>query len=88
MKFENAKITSTEISNERGLVFWLHLSGDGWGCAFGGVRLTPAKVSEILTVFECSWEQLPGKFCRAEFSGCGSQLIKIGHIVENRWVSI
>ena len=38
MKIENAKITNVSISMEDHgcLTFNLYLSGDGWGCAFGG----------------------------------------------------
>ena len=46
-KIENAKIDSTFLGiNDHGIFdAWLHMSGDGWGCGFGGYSLDgPIKI--------------------------------------------
>lgn len=34
------------------------------------------------------WEKLPGTLIRIEYNGLGKQLVKIGHIMEDRWFDI
>ena len=99
----NAKITSTKLGEEHGcLTAEIFLEGNGWGCAFGGYCLDRWFVSvgnyaskdgygaiiELLkTLSVKSWEELTGQYVRVEFNGFGSSVVRIGHLMEDKWFS-
>ena len=104
MKIENAKITSTKLGEEHGcLTAEIFLEGDGWMCAFGGYCLdhwcadaTDHKstggygaIIELMKTLEVeSWEELKGKYVRAEFKdGWGGSILRIGHLIKDKWFS-
>jgi hypothetical protein len=82
---------------------FLNLRFDGTGQSFGGYafdqydkaldrRVGTAYgmefISRILAVVGVgSWEQLPGKHIRVERDSPYGQIIRIGNIVENKWVA-
>lgn len=99
----NAKITNTKLGEDHGcLTANLFLEGDGWGCAFGGYCLdrwysdvgkhhSPdgyGAIIELMKTLEVeSWEKLNGKYVRVEIEGWGGNIIKIGHLLKNKWFS-
>lgn len=99
----NAKITSTKLGEEHGcLTAEIFLEGDSWGCAFGGYCLDKwfasvgnytsrdgygAIVELMKTLNVTSWEELTGKYVRVEFSGLGSPVVRIGHLMKDKWFS-
>ena len=99
----NAKITSTKLGEEHGcLTAEIFLEGNGWGCAFGGYCLDRWFVSvgnyaskdgygaiiELLKTLNVkSWEELTGQYVRVEFNGLGSPVVRIGHLMEDKWFS-
>jgi hypothetical protein len=96
MRRENAKIKSTMlgIGDHGEFTFWLNLEGPGWGYGFGGMNLRYVKQPDALVkvlraVGVSTWEELPGKHVRCELSeGGGGRVERVGHILEERWVSI
>ena len=34
-----------------------------------------------------SWEQLKGKYVRVEFEGWGGKVLRIGHLMKDKWFS-
>jgi len=100
---ENVTIKSTSLGVEDHGIFTcnLELSGDGWGCGFGGYALDEwnpeAKrrigtaygmefIGAILRTLEVeTWEQLRGQHIRAETERVGGRIIKIGHLIKNKW---
>lgn len=92
---ENARIKSTSLGYEGHgiLTFYLYLEGAGWGCGFGGLRSDGqglgAALKAIFAVLGVdSWEKVAGQLVRAKTEGPGGKVRAIGHIVENRWVTI
>lgn len=101
----NAKITSTSLGMEdHGIMTcYLHLEGDGWGCAFGGYALdtwdekrkrrvgVAAGMDALMTLMEIleigRWEDLAGQYVRCETHGWRGKITKIGHLIKNRWFS-
>ena len=99
----NAKITNTKLGEDHGcLTANLFLEGDGWGCTFGGYCLdhwysdvgkhhSPdgyGAIIELMKTLEVeSWEELNGKYVRVEIEGWGGNIIKIGHLLKNKWFS-
>ena len=99
----NAKITNTKLGEDHGcLTANLFLEGDGWGCAFGGYCLDHwfsdvgkynssdgyGAIIELMKTLEVgSWEELNGKYVRVEIEGWGGNIIKIGHLLKNKWFS-
>lgn len=83
------------------LTAYIFLEGGGWGCGFGGYaldqfvkaaerRLPTAAglffITEVMrTVGVEKWEDLKGKYCRAETEGLGGKITKIGHITKDVW---
>lgn len=99
----NAKITNTKLGEDHGcLTANLFLEGDGWGCTFGGYCLDHwfsdvgkynssdgyGAIIELMKTLEVeSWEKLNGKYVRVEIEGWGGNIIKIGHLLKNKWFS-
>ena len=99
----NAKITSTKLGEEHGcLTADLFVEGEGWACAFGGYCLDfwfaevgaysssdgYGAIIELMKTLEVeSWEELNGKYVRVESEGWGGKIIRIGHLMKNKWFS-
>ncbi len=99
----NAKISSTKLGEEHGcLTAMLYLDGEGWGCGFGGYCLDhwcakPGEHSssdgygaiiELMKTLEVeSWEELNGKYVRVEIEGWGGKILRIGHLMKDKWFS-
>ena len=85
------------------LTCYLYLEGDGWSVGFGGYGLDQydekqnlrystsiglQAITEILNTLEVrTWEELKGKYIRAENNGIGSTCDTIGHLMKNKWFS-
>jgi hypothetical protein len=97
-KTENALITyaKIEIEDHDILTAWLHLKlSSGGNIGFGGRVLEKEymakflrKVMETLNVHE--WDKLKGNIIRVKLTGqcSGTQIIAIGHPLENKWFYI
>ena len=86
------------------LTFYLTLEGNGWGCNVGGYVIGKgflgakeftgsAKGIEAMervmdTVGVERWEDLKGKYVRAEVEGWGGTIHKIGNIIKEKWFDI
>lgn len=80
---------------------FIFLDGDSWGCGFGGYAMdgwSEAEKRRIGTAFGIEfirevlavvgvekWEDLKGKHVRAESTGLGGSITRLGHITKNRW---
>lgn len=102
-RIENAKITGTTLGTEDHGIFtaYVHCSGPGWGCGFGGYALdqwNEAKQERIGTAYGLefikrilstvgveNWEQLKGQHIRVETEGLGGGIRRIGHLLEDKW---
>ena len=103
MNIENAKITNAKICEDHGcLTVYIILEGDGWSCGFGGYCLDhwfnkPGEylssdgygaLIELMKTFEVwSWEDLIGQYCRVKTEGYGGNIVKIGHLLKDKWFS-
>ena len=103
MEILNGKITSTKLGEERGcLTADLFLEGEGCGCAFGGYCLDHwfletgercssdgyGAIIELMKTLEVeSWEELNGKYVRVEIDGCCGKILRIGHLIKDKWFS-
>ena len=99
----NAKIASTKLGEEHGcLTAMLYLDGEGWGCGFGGYCLDLwfaevgehsssdgyGAIIELMKTLEVeSWEELNGKYVRVEIEGWGGKILRIGHLMKDKWFS-
>ena len=101
--YQNAIITGTSLGIEDHGIFTcnLELSGDGWGCGFGGYALDEWNESErrrigtsygmefITTIMKTlevdTWEKLKGQHVRVETEGLGGRVLRIGHLIKNKW---
>ena len=102
-KIENAKITSTRLGEAHGcLTADIIVEGSGWGCAFGGYCLDHwcaeigehssvdgyGAIIELMKVLEVeSWEKIKGQYVRVETEGWGGKILKIGHLIKDKWFS-
>ena len=102
-KIENAKITSTKLGEEHGcLTADIVVEGENWGCAFGGFCLDHwfaeigehsstdgyGAIIELMKTLDVeSWEQLKGQYVRVECEGWGGKILKIGHLIKDKWFS-
>lgn len=102
-KSENAVIESTMLGDEDHGIFtcYVFVSGDGWGCGFGGYALDEYNkkaeerigtayglefIKRILKTLEVTkWEKLVGTPVRVETQGLGGGITRIGHFRKNRW---
>jgi hypothetical protein len=102
-QIENAQIESTMLGNEDHGIFtcYVTVSGDCWGCGFGGYALDKYDsdkkrrvgtayglefIKRILETLEIEeWEKLPGTPVRVETNGVGGGILRIGHFRKNRW---
>ena len=79
----------------------IHLDFGGYTQSFGGYALdeydssTKERVGvafgaelirKVVKLFDCNWEQLPGKFCRVERQN--GSIRRIGHILEDNWLDV
>lgn len=103
IRIENAEIESTILGTESHGIFtcYVMVSGDCWGCGFGGYALdeydkeakrrigTAYGLEFIKCVLETleveKWESLKGVPVRVETEGLGGGIRKIGHFRKNRW---
>lgn len=99
----NAKITSTKLDEEHGcLTADLLVEGEGWGCTFGGYCLDHwfaetgehhssdgyGAIIELMKTLEVeSWEELKNKYVRVEIEGWGGKILRIGHLMKDKWFS-
>lgn len=99
----NAEITNTKLGEEHGcLTADLTIEGSGWGCVFGGYCLdhwfletgehySPdgyGAIIELMKTLEVeSWEALKGKYVRVEIEGWGGNILRIGHLMKDKWFS-
>lgn len=91
----NARITSASLGLEghglpSSMICW---ESGGSGGGFGGLHLGgPAMsiwVTRILSLFGYDdWSQLRGTYIRVRTGGLGGQTHAIGHIIEDKWVTI
>lgn len=84
------------------MTFMIYIDACGLACGVGGYCLdefNPATqtrvfraesmevISKILEVVGVdNWEDLPGKYIRFEYNGFGSNVTKIGNIIEEKWL--
>lgn len=99
----NAKITSTKLGEEHGcLTADLLVKGESWGCTFGGYCLDHwfaetgkhhssdgyGAIIELMKTLEVeSWEELKNKYVRVEIEGWGGKILRIGHLMKDKWFS-
>ena len=99
----NGKITSTKLGEEHGcLTASLMIEGNGWCCGFGGYCLDHwfadvgehrssdgyGAIIELMKVLGVdSWEELNGKYVRVEIEGWGGKILRIGHLMKDKWFS-
>lgn len=99
----NAKITSTKLGEEHGcLTADLLVEGESWGCTFGGYCLDHwfaetgehhssdgyGAIIELMKTLEVeSWEELKNKYVRVEIEGLGGKILRIGHLMKDKWFS-
>lgn len=99
----NGKITSTRLGEEHDcLSASLTIEGAGWACGFGGYCLDHwcasvgkygskdgyGAIIELMKTLEVeSWEDLKGRYVRVEIEGWGGKILKIGHLMKDKWFS-
>lgn len=99
----NGQIASTKLGEEHGcLTAEIFLEGSGWGVSFGGYCLDHwfsdvgeygssdgyGAIIELMKTLEVnSWEQLKGEYVRVEFEGWGGKVLRIGHLMKDKWFS-
>lgn len=80
----------------------LSLECDGSGCVYGGYALdefdkekkarvgTAYGLESIIAVLKTleieKWEKIPGTFVRIEHEGWGGKVVRIGHIMKDKWL--
>lgn len=94
-EIRNARIIRTMLGLEDHniMTFWLHLEGDGWGQGYGGYGLggdfmRKAIEGVLKTVGVREWEQLTGKYVRVEKEDSWGPILRLGHVVEEKWLSL
>ena len=99
----NGKITGTKLGEDHGcLTAGLTIEGNGWGCGFGGYCLDHwfagigehnssdgyGAIIELMKTLEVeSWEDLNGRYVRVETEGWGGRVLRIGHLMKDKWFS-
>lgn len=99
-EIRNALIEDTKLGEDHGLLTaTLYLSGEGWGCCYGGYVLgtwhrehsenygTGALVELMKTVGVEKWEDLKGKLVRVRNDGFVGRIDAVGNILEDKWFS-
>ncbi len=104
-KIENALIESTMLGIEdHGIMTcYIHLSGNGWRCVYGGFGLdawdkdlkrrvgTAEGMDALMLLMDAlevtKWEDLKGQYVRVENTGWGGEITKIGHLIKPQWFS-
>lgn len=80
---------------------YVYVEGRGFGCGFGGYALDKYNpdsnerratafgmdfiVQVLNTLDVTSWEKLKGTHCRVETEGWGGGILRIGHIIKDKW---
>ena len=80
---------------------WITVEGNGWGCNYGGYCLDTydkaqkkrvasqagfQAIMELMATLEVkNWEDLKGQYVRVEHLGWGGKVIKIGHLIKDKW---
>ena len=101
METQNGRITSTMLGIEDHgiLTCMVMIEWKGGGCGFGGYAFDHSDGERTIgSAFGCEfirktleavgvdkWEDLKGKYVRVEHGGLGGTILRIGHIVEDRW---
>ena len=83
------------------LTFYLTLEGGGWGCNVGGYVIgkgflgaeeftgSAKGIEAMMRIMDIvgvdRWEDLNGKYVRAEVEGWGGTIHKIGNIIKDKW---
>ena len=86
------------------LTFYLYIESDCGSVGFGGYALdaynaqTKLRIAcaeglqAIAAILRCvgveSWENLPGKYVRCVGNGTYAPILRIGHIIEDKWVDL
>ena len=86
------------------MTFYLYVEFDNGGCGYGGYVLdeydkaekrrfgTAAGMQAITEILDCvgvdTWEELTGSFIRCEHEGWGGNIIRIGHLIKNKWLDL
>lgn len=99
----NAKITDTFLGMDHGCITaWVTLEGNSWGCSYGGYCLghwsckpgehnSPYGLGAIVELMKAleveSWEALKGQYVRIESEGWGGRVLRIGHLMKEKWFS-
>lgn len=99
----NAQITNTKLGEEHGcLTAELFIEGASWACTFGGYCLDHwcsdvgehestdgyGAIIELMKTLDVeSWENLKGQYVRVEIQGWGGNIVKIGHLIKDKWFS-
>ena len=89
---DNAVVTKVSWDRERGLTHYISVSGDGWGCTFGGWYLGgPAcydwmiALMDVFDIYEnMTDEALIGKIIRVRMKD--GKIAAIGHPYKNIWL--
>ena len=99
----NAQITNTKLGEEHGcLTAELFIEGASWACTFGGYCLDHwysdvgehestdgyGAIIELMKTLDVeSWENLKGQYIRVETQGWGGNIVKVGHLIKDKWFS-
>ena len=81
--------------------YMLHIEFAGSGCGYGGYALDEwnqqAKrrvgwvqgiqvLADLMAAVGVrKWEDLPGTYVRCEHEGWGGKILKVGHVIEDKW---
>lgn len=91
----NAQIKSTFLGKVSDHNIWsafIHVEYDRGCQGYGGYRLDETMTTFVICVLDVldveSWEKLPGKYCRIEVNRDRGKIVRIGHIIEDRWFSM
>ena len=82
---------------------WIEIEGFGWGVSYGGYALdnydkkkderigTESGFNAIIQLMQTlevkNWEDLRGQYVRCELAGWGGKMLKIGHLLKDKWFS-
>ena len=95
MEIKNAKISSTMLGREdHGIMtFMIYIDTRNFACGIGRYCLDEFNTATQTRVFRAEsivgvdkWEDLPGKYIRFEDNGFGSNVTKIGNIIDEKWL--
>ena len=95
MTIENAEIKTVTLGIEdHGIMaIGLNFTGHGWGIGTGNLMCkdSPGLAKLIQRILETAgvtdWSRLPGTLVRVEHGGLGGVFMRIGHIMEDKWLT-